>query len=160
VGGFVRSGYPGSDLKASHSLTHHTHSMDHSYEAVSAAGASELRGSRWSGERWSEAAPPSCIAAIFDFGRRGWNCILTQSSHGTRVSAAGASELRGSRWSGERWSEAALPSCIAATTSDIVRQFSMPSVGTFGHPTETQQAEQWILPSIYPLQGAAGRKQP
>ena len=87
MGGFVRSGYPGSDLKASHSLTHHTHSMEHSYEAVSAAGASELRGSRWSGERWSEAA---------------------------------------------------LPSCIAATTSDIVRQFSMPSVGTFGHPTETQ----------------------
>ena len=35
MGGFVRSGYPGSDLKASHSLTHHTHSMEHSYEAAS-----------------------------------------------------------------------------------------------------------------------------
>ena len=33
MGGFVRLGYPGSDLKASHSLTHHTHSMEHTRQS-------------------------------------------------------------------------------------------------------------------------------
>ncbi len=33
MGGFFRSGYPGSDLKASHSLTHHTHSMEYTRQS-------------------------------------------------------------------------------------------------------------------------------